>query len=150
MDNQIVQTAIDAVKKLLNDASLDDLVKSVIERLASFGYAYTTDDVWLIAFSIQKTVNHVLNQTNQSVIPKGLMEVVTDMVCGEVLNAKYLSGKLNLDSLDLSEVVQTVSEGDTSVTFGSAGSDQDKVKGLLSWLMGGKGCDFLCYRRIRW
>jgi hypothetical protein len=72
------------------------------------------------------------------------------MICGEVLNAKFLSGQLELDALDLDGMIQSVKEGDTTVSFSAEGSDEAKLKGLLSWLIQGKGCDLLCYRRMRW
>jgi hypothetical protein len=72
------------------------------------------------------------------------------MVCGEVLNAKFLSGQLDLDSLDLDGMIQSVKQGDTQVNFSAEESDEAKLKNLLSWLMNGKGCDLLCYRKMRW
>ena len=95
-------------------------------------------------------MNYVLNEINHQVVPEGLTEVVVDMVCGEVLNAKFLSGQLNLDSLDLDGMIQSVKEGDTTVSFSAEGSDEAKLKGLLSWLIHGKGSDLLCYRKMRW
>jgi hypothetical protein len=72
------------------------------------------------------------------------------MICGEVLNTKFLSGQLELGSLDLDGMIQPVKQGDTQVNFSAEGSDEAKLKGLLSWLIQGKGCDLLCYRKMRW
>ena len=150
MMNENLQTVVTSVNNILNDTNLTDTVDSVIQRLVSFGYAPTEDDAWIIAYSIKGTVNHVLNQINRSEIPNGLFEVVVDMACGEVLNAKYGSGQLELANLDLDGMIQSVAEGDTTVSFSAEGSDESKLKNLLSWLMQGKGCDFLCYRKMRW
>ena len=148
--NENIQTVVDSVNKILNDTNLTDTVDSVINRLVSFGYVPTEEDAWMIAFSTKGTVNHVLNEINHQKVPDGLVEVVVDMICGEVLNAKFLSGQLELSNLDLDGIVQSVNEGDTSVTFSAEGSDESKLKGLLSWLISGKGCDLLCYRKMRW
>lgn len=145
-----VQAVMTSVKNMLNDTNLNPMVEAVGERLVSFGYTPNEDDAWMIAFALQKAVNHVLNEINHTTVPKGLFEVTVDMICGEVLNAKFLSGQLDLTALDLDGMIQSVTEGDTTVSFSAEGSDEAKLKGLLSWLIQGKGSDLLCYRRMRW
>lgn len=148
--NENIQTVVDSVNKILNDTNLNSMVEAVVERLVSFGYTPTEEDAWMIAFTVNGTVNHVLNEINHTKIPDGLFEVVVDMVCGEVLNAKFLSGQLDMTKLDLDGMIQSVKEGDTTVSFSAEGSDEAKLKGLLSWLIQGKGSDLLCYRKMRW
>ena len=148
--NENLQTVVNSVNKILNDTNLTTFTEDVVQRLVSFGFNPTEEDAWMIAFSTKGTVNHVLNEINHQIIPDGLREVVVDMVCGEVLNAKFLSGQLDLTNLDLDGMIQSVKEGDTTVAFSAEGSDEAKLKGLLSWLIQGKGCDLLCYRRMRW
>jgi hypothetical protein len=148
--NENLQTVVDSVNKILNDTNFDSITENVVERLVSFGYVPMKTDSWLIAYSIKGTVNHVLNEINHQTVPDGLTEVVVDMACGEVLNAKFLSGQLDIDTLDLDGMIQSVKEGDTTVNFSADGSDEAKLKNLLSWLMKGKGCDLLCYRKMRW
>ena len=148
--NNAFQAVITSVNDILNDTNLTAMVETVVNRLVSLGYTPTDEDTWQIAFSIQKTVNHVLNETNQSKVPEGLTEIAVDMICGEFLNAKFLSGQLDLSSLDLDGMIQSVSQGDTSVSFSAEGSDEAKLKGLLSWLIHGKEGDLICYRKMRW
>ena len=148
--NENIQTVIDSVNTILNDTNLADTVDNVILRLVSFGYEPTEEDAWMIAYNIKGTVNHVLNEINHTTVPKGLFEVVVDMICGEVLNAKFRTGQLEMTDLDLDGMIQSVTEGDTSVSFSAEGSDESKLKGLLSWLIQGKGSDLLCYRKMRW
>ena len=148
--NENHQTVVDSVNKILNDTNLTTFTEDVVKRLVSFGFNPTEEDAWMIAFSTKGTVNHVLNEINHATVPEGLFEVVVDMICGEVLNAKFLSGQLDLTNLDLDGMIQSVKEGDTTVTFSAEGSDEAKLKGLLSWLIQGKGCDLLCYRKMRW
>lgn len=145
-----VQTVVISVNAALNDTNLTTITEKAVERLVSFGYVPTDEDVWVIAFSIQKSVNHVLNQINHASVPDGLVEMVADMVCGEFLNTKFLTGQLSLEGLDLDGMIQSVTEGDTTVSFRAEESDEAKLKGLLSWLIQGKGCDLLCYRKMRW
>ena len=148
--NENLQTVVDSVNSILNDTNLITFTEDVINRLVSFGYNPTEEDAWMIAFSTKGTVNHVLNEINHSKVPEGLFEVVVNMICGEVLNAKFCSGQLDMTNLDLNGMIQSVTEGDTTVSFSAEGSDESKLKGLLSWLIQGKGCDLLCYRRMRW
>lgn len=148
--NENLQAVVTSVNNILNDTNLNTITEKVVNRLVSFGYDPTNEDDWMIAFTIQKSVNHVLNEINHSTVPNGLVELVVDMICGELLNAKFLSGQLNLAELDLDGMIQSVQEGDTTVSFSTEGSDEAKLKGLLSWLIQGKGCDLLCYRRMRW
>lgn len=148
--NENLQTVVNSVNKILNDTNLTTTAQTVVERLVCFGVAPTDEDAWMIAYTTKGTVNHVLNQINRQDIPEGLHEVVVDMICGELLNAKFLSGQLDLDSLNLDGMIQSVKEGDTTVNFSAEGSDEAKLKNLLSWLMQGKGCDLLCHRKMRW
>ena len=148
--NENLQTVVDSVNKILNDTNLTNTVESVVLRLVSFGYTPTDEDAWMIAFTVKGTVNHVLNEINHTKVPDGLFEVVVDMICGEVLNAKFCSGQLDMTNLDLDGMIESVAEGDTTVSFDADGSDEAKLKGLLSWLIQGKGSDLLCYRKMRW
>ena len=148
--NENLQTVVDSVNKILNDTNLNSIVESMVNRLVSFGYDPTDDDAWMLAYSTKGAVNHVLNEINHQVIPEGLVEVVVDMICGEVLNAKFNCGQLDLTALDLNGMIQSVTQGDTTVSFSVEGSDEGKLKELFSWLIQGKGSDLLCYRRMRW
>ena len=144
------QAVIDSVNDILKDTDLKTVVETTVGRLVSLGYEPTHEDVWVIAYNTKGVVNHVLNKINHSVIPERLTEVVVDMICGEVLNAKFLSGQLELETLNLDGMIQSVTEGDATVSFNADGSDESKLKGLLSWLIQGKGSDLLCYRKMRW
>ena len=148
--NNPFQAVITSVNNILNDTNLTTTTETVVDRLVSLGYTPTDEDTWVIAFNIQKTVNHVLNQINHKTIPEGLVETVVDMICGEFLNSKFLSGQLDLPSLDLDGMVQSVKLGDTSVNFSAGESDETKLKGLLSWLIHGKEGDLICYRKMQW
>ena len=148
--NENLQTVVNSVNRILKDTNQSSITENVVERLVSFGYTPADADSWIIAYSIKGTVNHVLNETNRMTVPESLTEVVVDMICGEVLNEKFLSGQLDMNSLDLDGMIQSVKEGDTQVNFSAEGSDEAKLKNLLSWLIQGKGCDLLCYRKMRW
>lgn len=148
--NMEFQAVITSVNNILNDTNLETMTEVVVNRLVSLGYTPTDEDTWMIVYGIEKVTKHVSNQINHETIPEGLVEIVADMICGEFLNAKFLSGQLDLNSLDLDGMIQSVSQGDTSVSFNVEGSDENKLKGLLSWLIHGKEGDLICYRKMRW
>lgn len=124
--------------------------EAVLKRLVSFGFELKEDDGLGICFAMQKVENHIKNTCNIAAVPDGLFNVAVDMVCGEVLNARFLSGQLDLNALDLDGMIKSVSLGDTSVTFNEKGSDEAKLKELLSWLIYGREGDLVCYRKMRW
>ena len=136
--NENLQTVVNSVNKILNDTNLNTIVEAVVNRLVSFGYDPTEEDAWMIAYSTKGSVNHVLNEINHATVPDELFEVVVDMICGEMLNAKFLSGQLDLTALDLNGMVQSVKEGDTQVNFSSEGSDEAKLICCVTEKFGGK------------
>lgn len=149
--NENLQAVVTAVNTILKDTNLHTMTNYVVERLVSFGYSPTADDSWMIAFSMQKTAHHVLNQINHQTIPEGLFETVVDMMCGEILNVKLQSGDLDETSIDISSgSVESVKIGDTTVTYNTDGGGDTNLNSFLEWLMDGKGCDLLCYRKMRW
>lgn len=150
MEEKTYQAIIDKIITILNDTSLEDTVTAVINRLVSFGYTPVEEDSFSISFSITKSKNYILNDINHATVPDGLFEVYVDMSVGEFMNVELLTGQLKIDNLDLDGIISSVSEGDTTVSFNAEGSDESKVKSLISWLMRGKGCDLSCYRKIRW
>lgn len=148
--NENLQTVVISVNNILKDTNLTALTEDVVKRLVSFGYTPTEDDAWMIAFTTKGTVNHVLNEINHSVVPDGLHEVVVDMVCGEVLKVKYQAGELDADVVNIDGAVKSVQLGDTTVTFATTESGGNNMDDLFDWLIKGKGCDLLCYRKMRW
>ena len=100
---------------------MDGILDSVLKRLASFGC--TAPDEWAVQFCIEKVENHIKNQINRTEIPAELTEVW---------------------------VVQSVSEGDTSVTFAADASDSARLSVLISSLLTAGEEDLLCFRKLRW
>lgn len=123
--------------------------ESITERLKSFGYEVTEDDDWMLTFCMEKVTKTIMIQCNVSTIPENLNPTAIDMVCGEFLQIKKQTGQLQMGDLDLSGVVTSIKQGDTSVSFDSGTSDEEKVDTLIAYLMNGKD-DLLCYRRMYW
>ena len=99
---------------------------------------------------IQKVEQTIKNECNVAEIPKGLICHAVDMVCGEVLSAKYRTGQLDMEALDLGGVLASVTVGGASVSFDKNTSDDGKMNTLLQLLLNSGRGEFACYRKIKW
>ena len=146
LSNETISTLTEEISKVYESG----LTESVLKRLDSFGYGVTMDNVFCVAFSVQKVENSIKNDCNVVDVPEGLESTAIDMVCGEILGTLYRTGKLNLSSLDLNGAIASVSAGDTSVSFDKNTSDVGKFNILLQLLMNGGRGEFACYRTVKW
>lgn len=134
-----------------NNTSLTEgFFDAVLRRLVSLGYTLKEDDEWALCFAMQGVENRIKNSCNITSIPDGLFNVAVDMTCGEFLFTKKQTGQLTLESLDLTGAIASVSMGDTSVSFDSNASDEDKLNQLLNYLMTKGEGEFVCYRKLKW
>lgn len=123
---------------------------AVLKRLESFGYKVTKDNAWLIAFSIQKVSQHIMNSCNTSSVPDGLFFIAVDRACGEFLGELNSAGLLELDGLDLDGAISQIREGDATVQFTSGLSDDEKFIELVNYLKTEGAGDEVCYRKLKW
>jgi hypothetical protein len=121
------------------------MIDDVTARLAAFNYTVVTGDAWMLGFIIDKVENHIKNQCNVTTVPVGLEEVAVDRATGEFLLGKKSSGQLT--GFDVDDAIKTISEGDTSVTFGT--TTEERMNALIAFLMH-EGTDFSVYRCIKW
>lgn len=84
----------------------------IISRLATLGYEATEQDNALIEYLIKSVYQSILNECNIDEVPEGLRYVAIDMICGHILKSKLAN-----DSIDVEKAVQSIREGDTSVTY---------------------------------
>ena len=129
------------------------MLKSVKDRLKSFGYELQKDDEITLNFCIQKVENTIKNDCNISSIPEGLINIVVDMAVGEFLIAKKTFSPDSITGIDLDTAVKQIQTGDTNVIFSVAeGSmtDEQRLNTFLNYLMTYGRSEFSCYRKIRW
>ena len=145
--NDILQ----AIKKTMFNSDLNEsFFEAVLQRLISLGYNLEENDVFPLCFAMQSVENHIKNSCNVTILPDGLFNVAVDKVCGEFLFAKKQTGQLDIEGLDLNGAIASISEGDTSVSFVSGASDDDRFNHLVNYLMTQGDGDFVCYRRLKW
>ena len=135
---------------MFNSSLTEPFFRAVLQRLISLGYKLEENDDWILCFAMQGVENHIKTSCNVTSIPDELSNVAVDRVCGEFLFTKKQTGQLTIDGLDLSGAIASVSEGDTSVTFVSGATDDDRFNLLVNYLMTKGEGDFACYRKLKW
>lgn len=136
--------------KYFNPTSFRDVVKT---RLTCLGYKdnpTAAGHIWALDFAINKVESHINNFCNTTSIPEGLLLYAVDRVCGEFLLVMQKSGLLKMSELDWSEILNSVSLGDASVSFDGDSTDEDKFNKLLDYLLNSGEGDLICYRKMRW
>lgn len=146
LTDETINELTEAISKIIESS----LTESVLKRLDSFGCTPTTEDIFVIGFSIQKVEQTIKNECNVAEIPEGMACHAIDMVCGEVLSTKYRTGQLELSSLDLDGALASVTVGGASVSFDKNTSDEGKLNVLIIALTNTGRSEFTCYRKIKW
>lgn len=128
----------------------DSFCKMVLKRLERIGYdAWCTGEEWTLAFFIRKAEVEILDYCHIDLIPSTLYPMLCDRACGKFLYNQKQTGKLDIEGLDLSGILTSLTEGDVKMDFDSGASDSDRLDALLGLMMdSGKG-QLQCYRRIR-
>lgn len=140
----------DKVFSMLGNSCVEfSIVDDVFNRLLSFGVSCCDDDVFIVGFSILKSVSYIKNYCGITVLPPELNCSIVDLCCGEILLSLKSSGKLD-DSFALAETVSSVKIGDTSVSFDSSFSNCARLDTLINSLFSNCEVDFLCFRKLRW
>ena len=131
---------------MLNNAD-GSFYEMVCQRLSSLGHEVTGDGGWIINFLIDKTFNHIKTVCNINDIPNALTQTACDMVVGEYLSQLFVSGKLT--DIEIEQTLQSISMGDTSMTYASG---EDNVTAFRTWLdsLKDKDGELVCFRRLRW
>ena len=135
---------------MFSSSLTEQFFKAVLQRLISLGYKLEENDDWVLCFVMQNVENHIKSSCNVTSIPNELHNVAVDRVCGEFLFTKKQTGQLVIEGLDLNGAIASVSEGDTTISFVSGASDEDKFNHLVNHLMTKGEGDFVCYRKLKW
>lgn len=128
------------------------MIKLAKARLAGLGYEVPDGDNELLEFCKNKAENSVRNFCNlpdNSEIPGGLCEILTDRICGEFLLAKRSSAE-GLGASENSAAVKQIVEGDVSVTYAEGTSPAERLDKLVERLLNSGERELVRFRRIRW
>lgn len=127
----------------------------VVMRLSALGVtlssAPSSSDDMLLKHAIDKVTSHIKNQTNLSVVPRGLNEIAIDMVVGEFLLTKKSMGLLDVSSLDFDVVAKQVQDGDTNTVFAvnESTTPEAQFNAFINYLQHNE-IDFVKYRVLTW
>lgn len=130
-----------------------DLLLAVRRRLQGFGYKPREGDKPLLIFALQKVENTIKNDCNVAAVPEGLRRIAVDMAVGEFLHSKKTFAPEDLAGLDLDAAVKQIQAGDTTVQFATgegSNTPEQRLNGLINYLLTYGRSEFSCYRRVRW
>lgn len=124
------------------------MIITVKQRLEKIGYEFTESDDFILNFLIEKVETVIKNNCNISVIPEELKSIAVDMVVGYFLKEKKSTAIETILGLDLT-AIQSIREGDTSVTFANATPEQ-KLDKMIDYLIFGNEKTLVSYRCMKW
>lgn len=130
-----------------------EMKKRLRERLAAFGYEVQPADEALLVFALDKAVGSIKNDCNLADLPEGLQRIAVEWAAGEFLQAKKAFAPDDLAGLDLEAAVKQIQAGDTSVVFAAGEGSQtpeQRLNGLINYLLSYGRAELACYRRLRW
>lgn len=127
-------------------ALIDD-TKKLLEAL---GYELKIDDDVLLDFCIKFAQNRIKAECNITNIPEELNETASRIAAGEFLSTRKSMGMLDGLNVDLSGAVSQLKLGDTSVSFGSSSSPEQRLDITISSLRDSNYPELLRYRRMAW
>ncbi len=106
------------------------MYESVTERLNMFGYEIQEGDEPKIIYSIGLITENIRNFCNlYGDLPEELKYYSVDKICGDFLKTKLMTGNLSFEDIDFdAPTVQSITEGDTSVTYAVGASDSEAQK----------------------
>lgn len=128
------------------------MIKLAKARLLGLGYEVLNADSGLLESCCRKAeggIRNFCNLSEDSEIPDGLCEILTDRICGEFLLLKRGS----LRGLGVSEdsaAVKQIAEGDVSVTYAEGTSPAERLDKLIERLLNSGERELVRFRKIRW
>lgn len=138
---------LDDVKIIVkDDIVLDSIIEQSIKLLESFGIELKTEDAFELSYAVGKVQETIKNECNLVSIPEGLVYTAVNMVCGEFLNVRHLTGRLTKFNVEMA--LKSIKTGDTTTTFQD--SHDVGIDVLIGQLMNQGRGDLLSYRKIKW
>lgn len=131
-----------------------DVYEAVASRLAMLGYQATEQDKPAIDYLTGKCRVALLASIHHKDVPDGLIYTLVDMVAGSFLQDKLNAGGLEIEGLDFSTAVKSITQGDIKVDFAGAsdgvGSAEARFRSQLDAMMHPPESVLGAFRRLRW
>lgn len=129
------------------------MLDTVKNRLSNMNYEFMENDDFIINFLIEKVDTSIKTFCNIPSIPDELKSVKVDMVTALFLQEKKASNVETLLGLDVTQAVQSIREGDTSITFAIGNGNytpSQKIDNLIDYLINESEKILLSYRCLSW
>lgn len=147
MDEAVLKEMVETLSDL-GSALPESFSKLMIRRLDTLGCPPKSG--FDLAFAAQKAEREILDYCHIEIIPSVLYPILCDRACGKYLYDQKQAGLLDMETLDLSGALSSITEGDVSLSFRSGMSDAEKLDELLGRMMEAGEGQLACYRKIRW
>lgn len=122
-------------------------IETVKERLKMLGYEHDESEDWVLEYLIERMAQTIKHKCNIGEIPQCLDYVWCDMVCGEFLHTKSITGKLS--SMQVAQIAKKIKEGDTEVTFANDTDPQKQLTSFFKKMSLGNG-QLIKHRKLVW
>lgn len=131
-----------------------NVYEAAVARLAMLGYTATDEDKPGLEYMIAKCEAELLADINHKTLPDGLRYTLVDMVAGSFLQDKLNAGGLEIEGLDFSTAVKSITEGDVSATFAGASdgvsSPEGRFLATLDGMVHPSEKILGAFRRLKW
>lgn len=130
------------------------MYEAVVSRLAMLGYPASEEDRPAIAYQTGRCRAALLASIHHKEVPDGLFYTLVDMAAGSFLRDKLAAGGLEIEGLDFSAAVKSITEGDVSITFTGASdgatSPEERFLAALEGMTRPPEKLLGAYRRLAW
>lgn len=126
-----------------------EIMTKIKERLQSLAYEVSKNEEVALNFALEKNIASMLLFTNQEVLPANLEVFLIDRVCGDFLYGFLKTGALD-EKFDIETAAKSVQAGDTTVTFDTSISTEQRLQALIEDLQNSGESEILCLRKMLW
>lgn len=133
------------------------MIDKVKEQLLALNYTLVENDDIILKFTLEKTESYIKNYCNILEIPEELNSVVIDMTMANFLMAKKsiaTSSESESNTIvDTPSVIQSIHEGDTTITYATNTNEstpEQKSQEYLNGLIENAEKQLIKYRCLSW
>ncbi len=117
-------------------------------RLKSLGYEVTDEDVFALEFVMGKIEQYIKHFCNIDEVPECLEYPFIELCVSDFMISKLSMGKL--ESMELEQVVKTIEDGDTTVSFQSGMDANTRFVTYFDSLTKTQEQSLLRHRKLVW
>lgn len=129
--------------------------RDVADRLDALGFPTAEAEAPLLSYTLEKAAQYIRNECNLSQIPQALRYALIDLTAADYLLARKAVPAAGEDAVPgFEQAVKTIQEGDTTVTYMTAGeggsTPESRLDRLIAEIRGDALAQLLPFRRLVW